>query len=304
MVLTRRWSVTSLTGLLAAGLMLVPVPAASADRVLQTFRADGFVLELAIAKCRKSECPIQVRLRRDKRVIHRVTLLVTASTQHAKAQAADWLWGADAGRKAWSAGEENYHVSTAARMLRIAPRTTALLVSQLSGYEHLKRNHVLLVPRAGKLLVAWETREGQGPAWSAAEILGSPESDRQEVAYFYGFSEPEEDVFERLDVTRLSWNAAVARMQESPLPAPTLPLYLLDLGTHDSAMQARQARAENNCLSSLWILDAGRFRAGADGKALIGTLYATRAAADQEARSVRSCLPGAIASIVTWVAAR
>src|SRR5262245_11405248 len=98
MVAQRRWSIVSLIGS-TAGLMLIPVPAASADRVLETFRAGQFVLDLAIAECRSSECPIQVRLRRDKRVVHRVTLLFTASTQHAKAQAADWLSGADAGRK-------------------------------------------------------------------------------------------------------------------------------------------------------------------------------------------------------------
>jgi hypothetical protein len=301
MVAQRRCS--SLTGLLAAGLMLVPVPAASADRVLQTFRADGLVLELAIAECRSSECPIEVRLRRDRRVVDRVALPFAASSQRASIELVDTIWGADAGRKAWATGEENNYVSTAARPLRIAPRTTALLVSQLAGFDHLKRNHLLLVPRAGKLVVAWEGREGAGPTWSATEIVGSPGSDRQEVAYFYGFFDPTEVAFERLDVIRLSWNAAAARVRQTPLPARSMPLYLLDLGTHDTAAQAREARAANTCLSPYWVLDAGRFRAGAGRSALVGALYATRTAADRAARSVRRCLPGVTASVVAWTAA-
>jgi hypothetical protein len=296
------WSTLSLIGLLAARLMLYPVPAASADRVLQTFKADGFVLDLAIAECRLSECPIEVRLRTHRqvigRVIDRVTLPNAASSQRATAETTDTLWGADASRKAWATGEENDSVSTAARLLRLAPRTTALLVSQRYGFEHLKRNHLLILPRAGKLVVAWEAGEGQGPTWSATTIVGSPGSDQQEVAYFHGFLEPEEDISERLDVIRLSWNGAAARVQQTALPAPTMPLYLLDLGIHDTVPHARQARAANACMSSYWVLDARRFRAGADGKALIGMLYATRAAAEQAARSVRRCTPGANARVI------
>ena len=102
----------------------------------------------------------------------------------------------------------------------------------------------------------------------------------------------------RLEAVRLSWNAATVRLQETALPAPSMPLYLLDLGTGATVAQARQ-RAANTCLSSYWVLDASRFRAGASGKALIGMLYATRAAADQAARSVRRCLPGTKARILT-----
>src|SRR5262249_29254348 len=156
---------------------------------------------------------------------------------------------------------------------------------------------LLLVPRAGKLVAAWKAEEGAGPTWSATQIVRSP--DRQEIVYFNGFFDPTEDAVERLDVVRLTWNSRAARVRETTLPTRTTPLYLLDLGTHDPAEQARQARAANTCLWSYRVLDAGRFRAGASGKALIGMLYATRAAADQAARSVRRCLPGAKARVVT-----
>jgi hypothetical protein len=297
MVATRRCSTVALFICLAAGLVLVPVPAASADRLLQTFRAGQFVLDLAIAECRSSECPIEIRLRSEKRVIDRVTLPIAAGSQRATAEITDARWGADAGRNAWATGVESNYVSTAARRLWLAPRTPALLVSQRYGFEHLKRNHLLLVPRNGKLVAAWKAEEGAGPTWSATQIVGS--HDRQEIIYFNGFFDPTEDAVERLDVVRLNWNSAAARIRETTLPTRTTPLYLLDLGIHDTAEQARQARAANTCLWSYWILGAGRFRAGASGKALIGMLYATRAAADQAARSADRCLPGAHARILT-----
>ena len=303
MAAAQRCSIVSLIGLVAAGLMLVPAPAASADRVLQTFHTDRFVFDLAIAKCRSSECSMQVRLRRANRVIDRVTLPNAVSSRRVRAETTDTLWGADAGRRAWATGEEADYVSTAARMLRIAPQTTALLVSQRSGYEHLKRNHLVLVPRAGKLVVAWEAGEGQGPTWSATQIIGSS-ADRQEIIYFHGFYDFEEDTADRLDAVHLGFDAASARLRETVLPTRTMPLYLLNLGIHDTAAQAREARsAIPYCLTSHWILDASRFRADASGKAVVGSLYATRAAAEEAARSAKSCLPDVTAAVEMWSAA-
>jgi len=183
MVATRRWSIISLIGLLVAGLMLVAVPTASADRVLQTFRAGQFVLDLAIAECRSSECPIKVRLRTGGRVINRVTLPVAASSQRATAEPVDTIWGADAGRKAWATGKENNYVSTAARLLQLDPRTPALLASQRYGFEHVKRNHLLLgrAPVSSSLLEGGKRARGRPGA--PRKSWASPGATGQEVAY-------------------------------------------------------------------------------------------------------------------------
>jgi len=269
--------------------------------VLQTFRAGQFVLDLAIAECRQSECPIEVRLRSGGRIVDRVALPIAAGSQRVQAEIVEEVWGADTGLKAWATGEENDHVATVARVLRLAPQTTALLVSQQYGFEHVKRNHLVIVPRAGKLSIAWKVEEGAGPTWSATQVIRGQRGRRHEVVYLHGFYEPEEDAADRLDVARLSWDDASARLREAALPARSRPLYRLDLGTYDTAAQARQARSANFCLSPYWVLDASRFRAG--GKATIGMLYASRALAEKTASALKKCQPGATASVVTWTAA-
>ena len=106
-----------------------------------------------------------------------------------------------------------------------------------------------------------------------------------------------------LDAVRLSFDAASARLREIALPTRTMPLYLLNLGIHESVAQARAARSEfPYCLTAHWILDASRFRADASGRAIIGSLYASRAAAEKAARSAKSCLPDVTAAVETWTA--
>jgi hypothetical protein len=302
----RCWLIAGLLGLTMAGLMPAPAKASAAreDRavVLQSFRAGKFLLDLSIAACRKSECPIEVRLRAGSRVVDHVTLPVAAGSQHVKAEIVDAVWGADAGLKAWATGEENDHVATGARVLRLAPRTTALLVSQQYGFEHLKRNHLVILPRAGKLTIAWKAEEGAGPTWSATQVIGGQRSKQHEIIYLRGFYEPEEDAADHLDVARLRWDEASARLLEIALPARTEPLYRLDLGTHVTAAQARQARSTNFCLLPYLVLDASRFRTGEDGRAMIGMLYASRALAEKAASAVKKCQPDATVSVETWTA--
>lgn len=309
----RRWPLASLLSLIMIGLMLQSAPAhamapkaSAAGRavVLQTFRVGQFALDLAIATCRRSECPIEVRLRSGGRIVDRITLPVAASSQRATAETTDIPWGADAGRKAWATGQENSSVSTAARLLRLAPQTSALLVTQLYGFEHPKRNHLLIVPRVGKLDIVWKAEEGSGPTWSATQIIGDPKGTRHEILYLNGFSEPEEDAADSLDAVRLRWDDASSRLRETALPARDSPLYLLNLGIHETIAQAREARSANSyCLSAHWILDASRFRAGASRQAIIGSLYATRASAEAAAGAAKSCLPDVTASVETWTAA-
>ena len=301
----------SLFGLITLGLcalahaMAPKTSSARAGRavVLQTFRARQLVLDLAIAKCRRSECPIEVWLRASGRVVDRVTLPVAAGSQRAKAAIVDAIWGADAGLRAWVTGHENDYVATGARMLQLDPQTAALLVSQQYGFEHIKRNHLVILPRAGRVTIAWKAKEGAGPTWSTTQVIGGQRGERHEIIYLNGFFEPEEDAADRLDVARLSWDHASARLRQTALPARNEPLHLLDLGTHDSAAQARQARSTNFCLAPYFVLDASRFRAVEGGKAIVGMLYASRALAEKAANAVKMCQPDATVSIETWTAA-
>jgi hypothetical protein len=271
--------------------------------VLQIFHAGHFDLDLAIAECRSSECPIQVRLLRQGRVVDRVVLPVASSSRRARAESVDQDWGADPGLKAWATGVEGKYVSTVARLLTVGPQTTGLLVSQRFGFEHVGRIHLLVLPRDSKLDVVWKAERVSDRTWDATQIVGDPAGEGQEIVYFQVASGFDEDTADHFDAIRLRWDAASRRFRESPLPTPAMPLYLLNLGVYEDVAKARKEHFANSyCLSSYWIFNAGSFPGLSGGQTVIGKVYAQRSSAEAAARAVETCLPSITTSVLEWTA--
>jgi hypothetical protein len=269
--------------------------------VLQKFPARRYAFDLVIAPCRSEECPIQVLLRQQGKIVDRFTLNVSASTQRAEPETVDAVWGADAGLKSWATGVETRYVSTVGRTVTVAPGNTGLLVTQSFAFEHRKRAHVFLLPSDGTLAAAWMYQEGSGPTWSATQVVPGSTKGIQEIVVFRGFREPAEDLAERLEVVRLSAEASAAPMRETPLPDRTHPLYVVQVGSYLTTVEARQARLANGyCLGAYWVLDTERFHGVLGGKVALGNIYTRREAADADARSTRECLPSVTATVMRW----
>jgi hypothetical protein len=180
-----------------------------------------------------------------------------------------------------------------------------LLVTQNFGFEHRKRAHVFLLPSDGKLAAVWSHEEESGPTWTSTEVIPSNTKGIQDIVHFRVFGEPAEDLPERLDVMRLSWDAASADLRETPLPDRTTPLYLASVGTYPSMSDARRARLANGyCLGADWVLEAARFPALSGGKAVLARIFTRREAADAAARSVKECLPAVASSVLQWTEGR
>lgn len=273
-------------------------------RVLQTFHAGHFDFDLTMLPCRLHECPIQVRLLAAGRVVDHLALPVPASSQRVKAEFVDQDWGADPGLKAWRSGFESEYVATVGRLLTLTPQVTGLLVSQRYGFEHVKRAHLLVLPRRGKLRVIWKAVEGEGPTWSATRVLPGATAG-QDIGYFQGFFDPDGDAPGRFEAARLRWDGTTASLQETPLPDRAMPLYVLSLGDYESVAKAREARfTYASCLSSYWVLDGGAFRGMSHTRPFVGKVYPRRSQAEEAAHNAKSCLPSLTTAVQRWAAAR
>jgi hypothetical protein len=276
----------------------------SGAKTLQTFPADGYAYELAIGACEKDVCPITVALMEGTQTVDRLGLPVSASTQQANEESVDLTWGADPGLRAWATGQDQAYVGVAARPVKLGSRGTGLLVTERYGFDHLKRQHLLLGRDGRKLAQLWAADEGSGPTWSATQV--APRSgEGQTVVFWQGFFAEPEGKPDSLRVQELSWDETSRTLRASPGPDETSPLFLTIAGQYSTVAQARKAKtASGDCLDAFWVLSTDSYPGLQPGRVIIAAPSATRVAADTLRETAARCLPAPRISIASFTRLR
>ncbi|OEC40503.1 hypothetical protein A7D27_15830 [Pseudomonas sp. 1D4] len=243
------------TGLLLLG--LTSGLAAQERQVLDTLPLDSATAyELSLPACTTAPCPFELRLLQDGRR-HGTTLALpwAATAAPASLAAPDPLYGAgtplgaDAAPRVWITGEEEGQVSAAARLLRLADGTPALLVSQMGGFEHPKRHHALYLATPQGPHLAWSHDEAPGPnqSWVLAPTGDGPVLLVHEHAAAI-------DTADRLETRRLTWHPDRTAFTEAMAP-PSPALRAVVAERHPSAMAARDQ--QEGCLAAYAVIDTG-----------------------------------------------
>ena len=120
-------------------------------------------------------------------------------------------------------------MATTARAVKLGIPGDGLLVTQRYGFDHLKRNHVLLAREGQRLVRLWGAEEESGPTWSATQILPGP-PENQVIVYWRGFFPGSEGEPDRITAEKLWWDDASRTLRTSPLPDATSPLFLTAVG--------------------------------------------------------------------------
>lgn len=243
------------TGLLLLG--LASGLAAQERQVLDTLPLDATTAyELSLPACTTASCPFELRLLKDGRPLGATVALHWAATAAPASQAApDPLYGAGtplgagAAPRVWITGEEEGQVSAAARLLRLADGTPALLVSQMGGFEHPKRHHALYLATPQGPHLAWSHDEAPGPnqSWVLAPTGDSPVLLVHEHAAAI-------DAADRLETRNLTWHPDRTVFTEATAP-PSPALRAVVAERHPSAMAARDQ--QEGCLAPYAVIDTG-----------------------------------------------
>lgn len=243
------------TGLLL--LSLASGLAAQERQVLDTLPLDSATAyELSLPACTTAPCPFELRLLKDGHPLGATVALHWAATAAPASQAApDPLYGsgtplgAGAAPRVWITGEEEGQVSAAARLLRLADGTPALLVSQMGGFEHPKRHHALYLATPQGPQLAWSYDEAPGPnqSWVLAPTGDSPVLLVHEHAAALNAAD-------RLETRRLTWPPDRTAFTEAMAP-PSPALRAVVAERHPNAMAARDQQGA--CLATYAVIDTG-----------------------------------------------
>lgn len=258
--------------------------------VLKTFAIGEFAFQLVIEPCHNDECPIEVLLLKGEAVADRVKMPVAATSRDVNVEDVDEAWGADPRLKGWGSGIEDGYVGTTARLIRLAPNQTGLLVDQLDGFQVLKRQHVLLLPKGDKLRKIWSFEEGQGPTWSETRVVPAQTLDRQDLVVFIGFSNPDPGILNQMQAQRLHWDTALHAIKKTMLPNAKQSMFLLQMGVYSTVAAAQKANGRDaDCAHGLWVLSTNPYSGLPAGKVLLGIFYATSSEAEAAAAKIRNC---------------
>lgn len=233
------------TGLMMV-LALAPILAsAQAERAVAVLEripaAQNREYELAIGACRRDGCGVEIRLTEGDRLIARYAtgwrVAGRRATRGDGEASREITASSGPGAMAWQFGEDASQSVLAARRVRLAADVEALLLMNMGGFEHVKREFILVAAEGDALRRLWRGGDGAaGPFVSWIELQPNESGDR--LIFFRALAHPEPEELDVMSVRLLAWDPARRRVRERPARG----LWAVVGGGYPDAAAARVAR--------------------------------------------------------------
>jgi hypothetical protein len=259
-------------------------------------------LRVVIPRCGSAACAMQIRLGRGNVVVDELNM--EAETSATLPQAIDESAGMigsgdplDGARqvRAWVVGEGEEAVTTYVEPLNIGVERRALLVHQLVGEEHTKRQHALFIADRDHIFAAWTGKERQGLTSSTVEQRDLDGDGLPEWLFWQFVLSADGGSIWQLDVVR--WNSATQKAEAASFATGHLKTYAVVASVYPSVDDAQKALATHwHCLGAGFSVFAPLKSSAPDGLSgwSIAALTAHRELADHAAAAAISCgLPAA-----------
>lgn len=274
-----------------------PAPNATGKtrRVLESFPTSQGVFELSMSPETKNGYGFDITWRAEGEKPSMVTMPRFAVTQdEERADVESMGWGADPGSKIWSSGIEGDYIATVARPVVLDDDTTGLLVTQLGGFEDLKRNHCLWVPINGRLKAMWTFDERQiaGPTWSSTLVLPKGKDSLGQIALFYcHLGEILDDHVVNIAVTRFVWNQEKTNLVSiKPGQGSGRVATALLVGNFITIAEAfSQRETLIKCLQFGWVLSNNSVKEIPRGHTALVKLFVRREEAELDKKRLAKC---------------
>jgi len=282
-----------------------PATATSQRQVLRSFPAAPYAYELIQEACShsargdstdESDCAFRVNLVEGGKVLDRVRLTQAGCGPASSAPISLFL-GVDRDAKAWGTSDDNCDVQVAAQTVDIGANMTALLVTELQGFEYRYRNHWLYITRNGKLETPWNHAEdSSGAHWTTTTVLPGT-AGAQEIG-FIDVARSTNGLTVNVTAKRLHVDPATGHVTNTPLPDASAPLYVLQAGQFASAKQVPTER--QHCLHELVVMRANLFPGLKLPPFFFGAVFARRTDADAALAALAHCAEDPKANVVEY----
>jgi hypothetical protein len=313
----RRGMAAVIGGVLAlSGLSTASAESSSgnAAKILETFSAGVFRYQIVALPCVKkektSECPIAVNLLKNGRRLDREILPQAAANRKFVRRPIDpgWtyrLFDAAPKLRVWTSGYENDYVGVLARAVPLGATHRGLLITQLTGFERLHRDHLLYAVENNKLKKLWSFSEDPSGRIVWSSVYPVIHQNQNYLLFWQGaqgYSKNSgDDEPDSEQASLLNWPAGKNVIEAMPLPAKELPLYLVVSSFYSSVAQARDAvrkiagkevACPESVASNILALATAEYpKLTRQEKAFSGSLFFTKSQADDFQQELTHCTP-------------
>ena len=250
--------------------------------------------EVRLPFCGATRCPIEVRLRDDDSIYDTVQFNECVNAQQPVRSKEDWILGVgdplqpEKGIRVWDTGYEYFIVWVQARPIDLTADRRGMLLHIIGGYEHVWRNHYLLVARDDRLDLAWSAREIAGVGLVAIDLADIDGSGYPEILHFYGsimghVHEPSGEMLGDVEAAVYRWNEGTRKIEEVSLADAGLPIYASVGGMFDSVAAVMDASSSSaSCLWLYYPLPTDQFPELEPGKFILAKFTWDRALAEKQ----------------------
>lgn len=219
--------------------------------VVSDAASKNIYVELALAPCQKSGCPILVQLNVNGKVTQKYTLQWPApGNTFSSAPVGRWYGAGDlldesSQYESWTIGNESGFVTVVAQPFKWKNSEFSLAIHQTAGVEHTHRHHEVFVMEKNKLKRIWNHTEGQGPTLSSIYIPDAQAAN--ELLYIETLQTGDPENPDNIDISYLTRINNAKGVQLSSKGAT--PVFTISINSFDSVMAAREYLEQNlTCL--------------------------------------------------------
>ena len=195
--------------------------------------------------------------------------------------------GADLEAKSWASDDDRCDINLAARSVDLAPQRTGLLLTQIMGSEYRYRGHDLYLAQGDRLRDIWNhTEPVTADERTKTRVIAAAEPGRQDIAYIE-VTRTRVAVAAHIAAKRLHLDTATGEIVETPLPDEKAALYLVQVGSYDSAKTA--LRVSSKCLAPLDVWPGSLHPELGLPRFFYGAMFALRKDAEAAVADLAAC---------------
>lgn len=189
----------------------------------------------------------------------------------------------------YSSGEGEAGTELKVREIQLDNKLKGLLVTQVTGFEHVHREHFVFAAIKNKMVKAWSANEGAGgPVTSEVAILSSDDNiDGLLYQKQFFMSDSKNGIADEWTIKYYQWNSLKMKLEETK---NKISVWAMVVGTFKEFEGAIDFKFEKlKCLKNYFVLETSKYKKLEKAYYIVGLLFTDKKKAEEALAKAYAC---------------